>query len=168
MENVDVFVTIAEIAGVFVGFAALISATRRPDIEGFQLSQIQALVTIGLLVVVAALVPVGLAAYGMSERALWVTSAFIYLVINWVSSVLALRRPENRFFARNQLRASPASAALFWVLELLVQVPLLLVIFGVNQDLDRAFYLTAIVVHVFEAALILAQLVYSQAAKREA
>ena len=45
MEDLVLFVTIAEIAGVFVGFAALIAVTRRCEIDASQLGQIRAVVT---------------------------------------------------------------------------------------------------------------------------
>jgi hypothetical protein len=167
MEDVVLFVTIAEIAGVFVGFAALISVTRRTEIDEAQLGQIRAVVTIGLMVVVAALFPVALAAYHVIGHPLWVAASVIYLVLNWSVIVLALRRPENRRLAAAQARTTPIAAALFWFLELPIQIPLLLVAFGVKRDLDSAFYLTALVFHLFEAALVLAQLVYAQAGRHE-
>lgn len=167
-NDVVLFVTIAEIAGVFVGFAALISVTRRSDIEASQLSQIQAVVTSGLLVVVAALVPVGLDVYGVGGHGLWVASALTYLILNWVVIYLALQRSANREQARAQARESPVSAAFFWLMELAIQIPLLLIVFGVNHDLDVAFYMTALVFHLFEAAFILAQLVYAQTGKHRA
>lgn len=166
-EDVVLFITIAEIAGVFVGFAALIAVTRRSEIDAAQLGQIQAVVTIGLLVVVAALVPVGLGAYGIRDGSLWVASSLVYLTLNWVVILIALRRAENRQIASAQARSSPLTAALFWLLEIAVQLPLLLVVFGVNRDLDLAFYMTALVFHLFEAAFILAQLVYSQVGRHQ-
>ena len=54
----DLLIAMAEIAGVFVGFGALISVTRRDKIESEQLVQIRAVVTIGLIVMVTGLVPV--------------------------------------------------------------------------------------------------------------
>lgn len=168
MEEVVLFVTIAEIAGVFVGFAALISVSRRPEIDAAQLGQIRAVVTIGLMVVVAALIPVGLSAYDLGGHALWVTAGLIYLVLNWTVIGLALRRPENRRLAADQARTSPITAALFWLFEIPIQIPLLLVVLGVNRDLDSALYLTALVFHLFEAALVLAQLVYTQAGRHQA
>ncbi len=167
-SDLVLFVTIAEIAGVFVGFAALISVTRRSDIEASQLAQIQAVVTSGLLVVVAALVPVGLDFYGVGGHGLWVASALTYLVLNWVVIYLALQRSANREQAKAQARHSPVSAALFWLMELAIQIPLLLIVLGVNPDLDVAFYMTALVFHLFEAAFILAQLVYAQAGRHRA
>lgn len=42
MHEVVLFVTIAEIAGVFVGFGAWIAVTRPSEIDAAQLGQIQA------------------------------------------------------------------------------------------------------------------------------
>ncbi len=153
----------AEIAGVFVGFGALISVTRRSEIEAAQLGQIRAVVTIGLVVMVAALVPVGLDRYHLTGRVLWFASGLVFLVISWVVNILSLRLPENRQLVFSQAQSSPLSAALFWLLlELPVQIPLILILFGPWPDLDPAFYLTALVFNLFEAAFVLAQLVYSQ------
>lgn len=168
MDDVVLFVTLAEIAGVFVGFAALISVTRRSEIDTSQLGQIRAVVTIGLMVVVAALIPVWLGAYQVTGHPLWVVASLIYLVLNWAVIYLALRRPENRRLAAAQARTTPVMAAFFWLLEIPIQVPLLLVVFGVNRELDAAFYLTALVFHLFEAALVLAQLVYAQVGRHQA
>lgn len=167
MVDVVLFVALAQIAGVFVGFAALISVTRRSEIEVGQLSQIRAVVTIGLVVIVAALAPIGLDAYDVTGHALWLVASLVYLLLNWVVIYLALRRPENRQLATAQVRGSPVMAALFWLLEIPVQVPLLLVVFAVNPDLDAAFYITAVVFHLFEAAFVLAQLVYNQADRHQ-
>lgn len=161
-DDADLFVTLAEIAGVFVGFAALIGVTQRSEIDRSQLARIQAVVTSGLLAVVGALVPVALHAYGAEGAGLWVTSALTYLVLNWAVIYLALRQAPNRETVLAQARTKPLASALFWLLELAIQVPLLLVVFGVNRDLDQALYLTALVFHLFEAALVLAQLVYGQ------
>ncbi|MGD2059759.1 MAG: hypothetical protein PVF87_02740 [Acidimicrobiia bacterium] len=168
LEDLASFITIAEIAGVFVGFAALISVTRRSEIEAAHLAQIQAVVSIGLMVVVAALVPVALGAYNIDDHGLWVTSSLVYLVLNWGVILIALRRPQNRQLATAQAASSPITTTLFWLLELAIQVPLLLAVFGVNRELDIAFYLTALVVHLFEAAFILAQLVYAQVGRHQA
>jgi hypothetical protein len=167
-EDVVLFITIAEIAGIFVGFAALIAVTRRSEIDAAQLGQIQAVVTIGLLVVVAALVPVGLGAYEIRGGGLWVAASLVYLILNWIVIFLALRRTENRQIAGAQARSNPVTAAFFWLLEVAVQLPLLLVVFGANRDLDAAFYMTALVVHLFEAVFILAQLVYTQVGRHQA
>ncbi len=165
MGEPALFVTIAEIAGVFVGFAALISVTGRDDIAPSQLAQVRAVVTIGLVVVVAALVPVGLASYAPSDAALWRVSSLLFLVLVWAVIALSLRRPENRTSSVAFARTSPVLAAVFWgILEVAIQVPLLLTVFGAFPDLAPAFYTTALIVHLFEAAFVLGQFVYARVA----
>jgi hypothetical protein len=163
-QDVDLFVAIAEIAGVFVGFGALISVTRRSQIEAAQLGQIRAVVTIGLVVIVAALIPVGLDRYGVTGHSLWFVCGLIFLVLIWAVIILSLRRPENRELMIARARANPVMAVLFWlVLEVPMQIPLVLTVLGPYPDLEPAFYTTALVLNLFEAAFVLAQLVYSQA-----
>lgn len=163
MADLDLFIAGAEIAGVFVGFGALISVTRRSEIESTQLGQIRAVVTIGLVVMVAALVPVGLDRYGLAGRVLWFVSSLVFLAISWAVIFLSLRRPENRQMVFTQARSSPMKAVFFWLmLELPVQVPLILAALGLRPDLDPAFYFTALVFNLFEAAFVLAQLVYTE------
>ena len=164
VQDVDLFLAIAEISGVFVGFGALISFTRRSEIQAVQLGQIRAVVTIGLVVIVAALLPVGLSRYGVTGHGLWFTSSLIFLALVWVVTTLSLRRPENRQVMLAQTRESPATAAFFWlILELPIQVPLVLTLLGPFPNLEPAFYTTALVFHLFEAAFVLARLVYWQA-----
>lgn len=157
------FIAIAEIAGVFVAFAALISVTGLQEVARDQLAQVRAVVTIGLVVIVAALVPVGLDGYGLPSRTLWAVSSAIFLAVVWVVIGLSLRRPENRALTVAQARTSPWLAGVFWgVLEVAIQLPLLLVLLPVLPDQAPALYTTALVVHLFQAAFVLAQLVYSR------
>lgn len=163
MAEVDLFLAIAEIAGVFVGFGALISVTRRSEIGAAQLGQIRAVVTAGLVVIVAALIPVGLDRYHLTGHELWFVSSLAFLVISWAVIVLSLRRAENRTLMLRQMQTRPTQALFFWVfLEVPVQVPLVLAALGVRHDLEPAFYLTALVFNLFEAAFVLVQFVYSQ------
>lgn len=163
MVELDLFIALAEIAGVFVGFGALISVTRRDEVGTVQLGQIRAVVTIGLMVMVASLIPVGLDRYHLSGRGLWLIASLLFLCINWAVIFISLRRPENRQLMIAQGRSSPIKALFFWILlEIPVQIPLLLAALGLRPDLDPAFYLTALLFNLFEAAFVLAQLVYSQ------
>ena len=166
VQDVDLFLTLAQIAGVFVGFGALISFTRQPETETVQLGQLRAVVTIGLVAVVAALLPVGLSRYGVSGHSLWFLCSLVFLLLVWAVIVLSLRRPENRQVMISQTRASPAMAAFFWLLlELPIQVPLVLAVLGPFPHLEPAFYTTALVFNLFEAAFVLARLVYWQASQ---
>lgn len=165
--GLSLFVAVAEIAGVFVGFAALISATGRDEVTPAQLAQVRAVVTIGLVVIVAALVPVGLSAYGLPDAVVWRVSAGLFLVLVWAVIALALRRRENRAAARSQAQTRPALAAVFWgVLEVAIQLPLVLTVIGVFPEHAEAFYTTSLLVHLFEAAFVLGEFVYARLTRR--
>jgi hypothetical protein len=162
--DVELFVAMAEIAGVFVGFGALISFTRRAEVEADQLGLLRAVVTVGLVVIVAALLPIGLSGYGVSGHRLWFWCSLVFLILVWAVILLSLRNRENRELARAQTRNSPVMAAIFWLLlEVPIQVPLALTVLGIFSALDAAFYTTALIFNLFEAAYVLARLVYAQA-----
>lgn len=164
IQDLNLLTAIAEIAGVFVGFGALISVTRRSEIDAAQLSQIRAVVTIGLVVMVAALIPVGLGHYGITGHDLWLVCSIIFLLLIWAVTIFSLRSPENRQLAITRARDNPMIAAFFWLLlEIPMQAPLVLVIIGANPELEPAFYITSLVLNLFQAAFVLAQFVYSQA-----
>ncbi len=168
-DDLSLFVGIAEIAGVFVGFGALIALTRRDESARRRHGQIGGVVTIGLVAVVAALLPVVVARYGIDGHDLWFVCSAAFLVLVWAVIVVALRTRELRDVAAEQARRQPVAAAFFWVmLELPIQIPLVLILLGIRPDLDAAFYTTALVFNLFEAAFVLAQLVYASAANRDA
>lgn len=163
------FNTLAEIAGIFVGFGALISVTGRDEIEAAELGRIRTVVTIGLTAVVAALVPTALAGYGISGRNLWFISSLVFFVLLQVVNILSLRRPENRALLVSQWRTNPISSTFFFLLlEFPLHVLLVLALLGVFPDLEPAFYTTVLVLHIFQAAFVLAQMVYSHASRPSA
>ena len=158
------FIAIAEIAGVFVGFGALISVTRRGEIEPAQLARIRGLVTMGLGIIVAALIPISLNLYGVSDHTLWFTSSLIFFSLNWIVIIMSFRDPVNRELMAKQTQRNPISSVLFWLLlEVPFQILLVLTILGLYPHLEPAFYTTALLFYLFQAAFALAQTVYSQA-----
>ena len=157
------FIAIAEIAGVFVGFGALISVTRRIEIEAAQLARIRGLVTMGLGIIVAALIPVGLNLYGVTDHNLWFLSSLIFFSLNWVVIILSFRDPVNRELMKTETRSNPVITVLFWLsLEVPFQVILVLTMLGLYPHLEPAFYTTALLFFLFQAAFALTLLVYSQ------
>lgn len=162
-QDLDLLITIAQIAGVFVGFGALISISGKDGLDAEQLGQIRAVVTIGLIVIVAALIPVGLGHYGITGHTLWLICSIVFLALSWVVTVYSLQRPENRKLTVARARSNPITSVFYWMLlEVPMQLPLILTIFGVYPELEPAFYTTALVLNVFQAAFVLAQFVYSQ------
>lgn len=169
MEDVNLFSAIAEIAGVFVGFGALISVIRRNEVETSQLNMLRAVVTIGLVVIVATLIPIGLSRYGVGGHDLWAVCSLIFLILIWGVIVASLRNRENREYTVTRARSSPLVAIIFWLLlEIPMQAPLVLTLLGAFPAYEQAFYLTALVLNLFEAAFVLAQLVYSQVSAPDA
>ena len=67
----NVLIGVASLAGVFVGFGALISIVRSSDFEPPQLGLIRLLVSISLVAIVASLVPLVLGAYGIAGETVW-------------------------------------------------------------------------------------------------
>ena len=163
VQDVDIFVGIAHIAGIFVGFGALISLTRKNEVDVSQLGRIRSLVTTGLVVIVAALIPIGFNRFGVSGHNLWFFCSLIYLCLNWAVIILSLRNPENKKVIITQMRSSPVTTVIFFLLlEIPLQVPLILVLIGLYPDLEPALYTTSLFFNLFEAAVVLVQLVYLQ------
>ncbi|TXT66354.1 MAG: conserved membrane protein of unknown function [Promethearchaeota archaeon] len=162
-EDIELFIGIAHIAGIFVGFGALISLTGRDEIEVSQLGRIRSVVTSGLLVIVASLIPIGLDRYGLEGHIFWFLCSLIFLCLNWALIIVSLRNPENREAAINQIKSSKVVSLLFWILlEIPLQIPLILTIIGIFPNFEAAFYTTALLFSLFEAIFVLGQVVYSQ------
>jgi hypothetical protein len=166
--DVELFITIAEIAGIFVGFGALINVTRKEEIETFKLWSIRGLVTMGLGVIVAALMPIALSRYGITGHNLWFSCAVIYLLLNWAVSIHSLRKPEIRKYLISQSKESPIMSMFFWlILEVPFQASLILIVIGLYPRLEPALYTTAIFFALFEAAYVLSQFVYTKVPKEK-
>jgi hypothetical protein len=81
----DTLLTLAEIAATFAGFAALVSAIRRRSEDPETMHDILRLrVTISssVVIVILALIPIGLANYGLSEVAVWRISGIVFLILS--------------------------------------------------------------------------------------
>ena len=162
-ETLNLYVALAEIGGVFVGFGALISISGRNDASADRIARIRAAVGIGLVVVVAALLPLIISRYEVDEPTLWRLSSLIFLLLSWTVIALAVRSTGNRQVIRAQAEQNPVASAFFWLaLELPVQVPLILAVLGIWPDMGEAFYTTALVFNLFQAAFVLAQFVYAR------
>ncbi len=159
--NLDLFVPIAEIAGIFVGFGALISVGRDRGAE--TLAMLRTVITNGLVVLVAALIPVALSRYGLTDRTLWGCSSAAFLVMTWIAILGQLQDSKSRAWAMAYAKTHPKLTTFFWVFfEVPIQVPLVLAMVGFAPSLAPAFYLTALVVNLFEAAFLLARVVFTR------
>ena len=77
MQDTELFMGLAGIAGVFVGFGALIAVRSGGLSDAFEVTYVRFVVWIGMLTVVAALAPVTLGPYGLGEHEVWVLSCVI-------------------------------------------------------------------------------------------
>jgi hypothetical protein len=162
--DVALFIAIAEIAGIFVGFGALIGVSRPNGVPLAQLARLRGLVTMGLMIIIASLVPIAFSLYGIIDHNLWFLSSLIYYFLNWIVIILSFRDPMNRELMRTETQTNPVLSILFWLLlEVPLHVLLILNLIGVFLLLEPAFYTTALLFSLFQAAFALVQLVYSQA-----
>ncbi len=163
-DDIDTLLAIAEIAGVFVGFAALVTILTRGQADSeyddsFRLANV---ILTSVMVIAAAIVPVVLNRYGFAESAVWRASSSLLFVYNWFA--LFLLRHVAHGFARAHSRR-PVLSTTLWALEALFQIPLLLCIVGAWQGLALAFYLTAVVALLFQVIVLFTDLVTSMIAR---
>ncbi len=161
--DAELFVALAEIAGVFVGFGALISVTRRGSAAPSDRIQIRGVVLTGLLVVASALMPVGLERYSLDPDTVWRVSSIAFLLLIWAVFLVPLRDPADRSEFLSQFKTEPMGLVFLLCLEIAVQGPLVLVILGSFPAASPALYTTALIINLLQAALLLSQLVLSRA-----
>jgi hypothetical protein len=158
MPETDLLLSLAEIAGVFLGFGALISIRNASTSEAFELTYIREVVGAGTLVVVVALVPVTLSRYGVTGHELWLLSSLVFLALYWGMFAVSLRVPETRAITV----ATPwQRRAVSMLLFIPLNVALVLVVLGSLPDQEPALYLTAVGLHLVTAASFLLSLAYS-------
>ena len=94
MQDADLFMELAGIAGVFVGFGALIAVRSGGASEPFEVAYMRGVVSMGMLTVVAALAPVTLGRYDLTEHQVWALSSAVVLV--GLVVMVAAQRPDAR------------------------------------------------------------------------
>ena len=113
MQDADLFMELAGIAGVFVGFGALIAVRSGGDSDPFEIAWMRGVVSIGLVAVLAALAPVVMSRYGLSEHEVWALSSILFLVgfvgvffINNLSPEAQTRRIQSDGASRSPVSPS--------------------------------------------------------------
>jgi hypothetical protein len=161
MDDSDALLTIAEIAATFAGFAALVSVLGRRAKSGraiHDLLRLRLVIGTSLIVVVAALVPSALARFDLPMTRVWQVAAGVFLVLIYaeIAAFLSTYRPVQGTFEPDRVAFAVAA-----VLQVLVQISLLLVLFGLVTFLDDAFYVGALVAMLCTAAFVFMRLVES-------
>jgi O-antigen/teichoic acid export membrane protein len=161
LENTDALLALAEIAAAFAGFAALVSVIRgggdRTDVV-HDLLRLRLVISSGVAGVVAALIPVGLAGYGLEDELTWRLAALLFLVFDngIIVSFLRAYQPVRGTFPPDRLAVTVVS-----MLELVEQVGLMAVALGVTGGAAPALYVTALIANICQAGFIFVRFVGS-------
>lgn len=159
----ELLYALAQLAGIFVGFGALISFARDRHTSIHELFMIRAVVTVGLFVLVGSLLPLLLGLYGIAESLFWRSAGGILFLMNLGSIYVQFAPSEIRQSYGNVARANPVAATFFWLfLEGASQVLLILLVFAAFPPLSPAFYVTVLIINLFQATYLLATLVYGR------
>ena len=150
IDHITLFYTLAQIAGVFVGFGTLIAVTKPKDVTIAQSQALTGAVMTGLLVIVAALLPVLLFTYSDAPDIVWPVSAGLVFVINW-ATLWAQRTP----FIDAIKRRNPWEILLLFGIEAMVEVPLILILLPVFPAHSFQLYATMLVFSIVQAASML-------------
>ena len=173
MQDVELFLSLAEIAGVFVGFGALIAVRSGATMEVGELNDIRWVVTTGIWVVIVALAPVIVSRYDIAGHELWLVASLLALALLVILIVVYGRSPENRAELAGVLATTPRAVTLvqgsvFWLPMSLVVLAFAVVALGPFPSQEPALYLTAVALVLFLGALTLLDLVFSQRRPRSA
>lgn len=155
-ETISFMYVLAQIAGIFIGFGALISASKGGSATLQERETLAGMVWIGIMLLVGAILPILIDNYGFNPAWSLRAGAVVLLLMAWIGII--------RFWQsiKYVIKTAPAAASFFWVQEVLIQTPLILILIGLFSPFHEPFYLTALVVSAFEAAQNLVGLVFAK------
>ena len=162
LENTDALLSLAEIAAAFAGFAALVSVIRRkradPGEAVHDILRLRLIISSSVVGVAAALVPVGLAGYGLPVGLVWRLSSLIFLLLSYgiLFSFVKAYKPVEGQFPPDRL-----AVAVTGVVEIVEQGSLLVVLLGFNLGNPAALYVTALIGNICQAGFIFVRFVAS-------
>ena len=159
MENTELFLSLAEIAGVFVGFGALIAVRTGGSMEVSEVNGIRWVVTTGIWVVIVALAPAIVSTYGLTGHELWPVCSLLALALLAVMIAVFARTPENLAVLADNLATVPAALTAlvmvptFWLPLVLLVLALALTALGLSPGHEQALYLPAVALGLLMGAL---------------
>ena len=163
MQDTELFLSLAEIAGVFVGFGALIAIRSAGPANVVEVAVISWVVMLATVVVAAALAPVVVGRFGAAGHGLWLVCSVFALVLFWGGFAVSERLgAEQRAFAeaRAPLKARAWVELVGVAVWLPATVALVLVVLGVVPDQEAALYFAAVVLFLMMDALLLLMVVF--------
>jgi uncharacterized membrane protein len=167
MQDADLFMELAAIAGVFVGFGALISVRSGGASDAREVSPVRVTVAMGLVAVIGALAPVTLGLYEFTEHQALAVSSVVTLAAGLGVGYKHVRSPEYRAYAAamrpERLRVVDVVLLAAWVLIAggVLLAPVVIVL-GLAPAVEAALYFTVLVLVLLLAAWALLSLVFAQ------
>lgn len=163
LDGTDTLLSLAEIAAAFAGFAALVSVLRRRSQQATEaihdLLRLRLVISSSVAGVAAALIPIGLAGYGLEAGSTWRIAAVMFLVFDngIIASFIGAYRPVEGSFSPDRLAVTVVAA-----LEVVEQTSLLVVVFGFPLAPPSALYITALITNICQAGFIFLRFVESR------
>ena len=171
MQDTELFMELAGIAGVFVGFGALIAVRSGGPTDAQEVVPMRMVVWLGIMAVIAALAPVTVGRYGLTDHQVLALSSVLVLVAWGVMFVSLARTPEYKTawtaeleadrVARSRWLVVVGGAAYLLLMIAMVLAPIIIIL-GVAPDLEAALYFTYVVLILLGAGWSLLGLVLSQ------
>jgi hypothetical protein len=169
MQDADLLVQLAGIAGVFVGFGALISVRSGGASGAHEVANIGWVVSVAIWVVIVALAPVIISRYGIAGHELWLVGSLLALVLFVIMLTVNGSAPEMRedralvSASRPPLLVAAAVAgSTIWLPTVALVLALVLVALGLFPDQESALYLTAVGLGLYMGAIGLFVMVFSR------
>ena len=159
MQDRDLFLSLAEIAGVFVGFGALIAVRGGGPTQTGDVTGIRWVMSNAIWVVIAALTPIFVSSYGPTGHELWLVCSLLALVLFAVMIAVNTLAPENLAELAAARAATPRATRVvvfgptIWLPVLLLALALALAMLGFFPDQEQALYLTAVGSGLFMSAM---------------
>jgi len=157
----DALLTLAEVSATFAGFAALVTLFARRRLEGaaaHDLLRLRLVIGASVVVVMAALIPVAMAGFGLTDKMTWQISAAIFLLLIYflIGSFIASYGTVKGSFPPDKLAVVVAV-----VLEVLIQASLIAVSLGVAEERLYGLYISALIGTIGQAAFVFLRLIDS-------
>jgi len=170
MQDTDLLLSLAEIAGVFVGFGALIAIRGGGATEDYDVASVGMVVWGGITVVFVALIPVALGRFDIPAHTLWPACSLVALALFWIGNEVVGRisrelRALKTLYTRRTRVWVELAGAVFWAP---MTVALIAVVLGLFPDQEPALYLASVVLLLFMDAWMLLLLVFSVGRPRAA
>lgn len=161
MDDTELFLSLAEIAGVFIGFGALI-AVRSGGPTALDVVGVGMVVFAATIVAVMALAPIAISRFGVTGHGLWLACSVGALLLWWVGDEVIIRTSRER---RTYLASAPISVR--WRGELIgaaiwlpANLALVLVVLGFLPDQEAALYFAAAALFLLFDAVLLLMMVF--------